>query len=169
LVNNMSEIDVSQDVYMRYRGGYGREVKPIEQILVETILDEIRRDPQNYIKIIAQRIDLITPQIQMLLDRAKISVKKTFWEILKSSWRTFFRDIPNPLKFEKDIDLTTFFQRTYEMIRENKEYEERFIKRYIGYGLIRGSEIENKLREIISLMLFHAYIRYLKDVRGLIE
>jgi len=168
-VNNMSEIDVSQDVYMKHRGEYNREVKPIEQILIETILNEIRKDPQNYIKIIAQRIDLITPQIQMLLDGAKISEKKTFWEILESSWRTFFRDIPNPLKFEKEIDLTTFFQRTYEMIRENGEYEERFIKRYIGYGLIRGSEIENRLREIISLMLFHAYIRYLKDVRGLIE
>jgi len=168
-VNNMSEIDVSQDVYMRHRGGYGREVKPVEQILIETILDEIRRDPQNYVKIITERIDLITPQVQLLLDRSPMAEKKIFWRILEASWRTFFRDIPNPLKFEKDIDLMTFFKRTYEMIREKREYEERFIERYIGYGLIKGSEVETRLREIISLMLFHAYIRYLKDVKGLIQ
>jgi len=104
-----------------------------------------------------------------MIKRSSQFEKKIFWKILESSWDIYFPDIPNPLKFESiDIDLIDFYRLVKERI-ENPKYHERFTQRYFpGAILIKGSEEEKKLKEIISQMLFNTYIEFLRKVKGLI-
>jgi hypothetical protein len=143
--------------------------KTVEELLIETIINQIRLEPHRYSEIISQWIDLLTPHILLMIRRSSQFEKKIFWKIIKDSWDIYFPDIPNPLKFETiDIDLIDFYRLVKERI-ENPKYHERFLERYFyGSIMVRGSEEEKKLKEIISQMLFSAYLEFLRKVKGLI-
>jgi len=143
--------------------------KTVEELLIETIINQIRLEPHRYHEIISQWIDLLTPHMILMIKRSTPFEKKIFWRILEKSWDIYFPDIPNPLKFENiDIDLLNLYQLVKERI-ENPKYHERFLERYFhGSIMVRGSEEEKRLKEIISQMLFNAYIEYLRKVKGLI-
>ena len=144
--------------------------KTVEELLIETIINQIRLEPHRYSEIISQWMDVLTPHMILMIKRSSQFEKKIFWKILESSWDIYFPDIPNPLKFESlDIDLVDFYRLVRERIIENPKYHERFLERYFhGSIMVRGSEEEKKLKEIISQMLFNAYIEYLRKVKGLI-
>jgi len=148
---------------------YEYRKKTVEELLIETIINQIRLEPHRYHEIISQWIDLLTPHIVLMIKRSTQFEKKIFWKILESSWDIYFPDIPNPLKFESiDIDLIDFYRLVKERI-ENPKYHERFLERYFhGSIMVRGSEEEKKLKEIISQMLFSAYLEFLRKVKGLI-
>ena len=148
---------------------YEYRKKTVEELLIETIINQIRLEPHRYHEIISTWIDLLTPHIVLMIKRSTPFEKKIFWKILESSWDIYFPDIPNPLKFENiDIDLLNLYQLVKERI-ENPKYHERFLERYFhGSIMVRGSEEEKKLKEIISQMLFSAYLEFLRKVKGLI-
>jgi hypothetical protein len=143
--------------------------KTVEELLIETIINQIRIEPHRYNEIIANWIDILTPHILLMLKRSTPFEKKIFWRILEKSWDIYFPDIPNPLRFESlDIDLVDFYRLVKERI-ENPKYHERFTERYFhGSILVKGSEEEKKLKEIISQILFNAYIEFLRKIKGLI-
>jgi len=148
---------------------YEYRKKTVEELLIETIINQIRLEPHKYLEIISAWIDLLTPHMLLMIKRSTPFEKKIFWKILESSWDIYFPDIPNPLKFESiDIDLIDFYRLVKERI-ENPKYRERFLERYFhGSIMVRGSEEEKKLKEIISQMLFSAYLEFLRKVKGLI-
>jgi len=155
------------ETYPNYPYEYRK--KTVEELLIETIINQIRLEPHRYNEIIATWIDILTPHMILMLKRSTPFEKKIFWKIIKDSWDIYFPDIPNPLKFESlDIDLIDFYRIVKERI-ENPKYHERFTERYFhGSILVKGSEIEKKIKEIISQMLFNAFIEYLRKVKGLI-
>jgi hypothetical protein len=154
------------ETYPEYRH---ERKKTVEELLIETIINQIRLEPHRYHEIISTWIDLLTPHIILMMKRSTPFEKKIFWKILEKSWDIYFPDIPNPLKFENiDIDLLNLYQLVKERI-ENPKYHERFLERYFhGSIMVRGSEEEKKLKEIISQMLFSAYLEFLRKVKGLI-
>jgi hypothetical protein len=152
-----------------YEYRYEYRKKTVEELLIETIINQIRLEPHRYNEIISAWIDLLTPHMILMIKRSTPFEKKIFWRILEKSWDIYFPDIPNPLKFENiDIDLLNLYQLVKERI-ENPKYHERFLERYFhGSIMVRGSEEEKRLKEIISQMLFNAYIEFLRKVKGLI-
>ena len=144
--------------------------KTVEELLIETIINQIRLEPHRYHEIISQWIDILTPHMMLMLKRSTPFEKKIFWKIIKESWNIYFPDIPNPFQFESiDIDLVEFYRIIHKRIIEDPQYHERFTDRYFhGSILIRGSEEEKKLKEIIAQMLFNAYLEFLRKVKGLI-
>jgi len=156
------------ETYPYYPERYERK-KTVEELLIETIINQIRLEPQRYNEIIANWIDVLLPQMILMLKRSSQFEKKIFWKILKDSWDIYFYDIPNPLKFQSlDIDLIDFYRIVKERI-ENPQYHERFLERYFhGSIMVRSSEIEKKIKEIIAQMLFNAYLEFLRKVKGLI-
>ena len=152
--------------YPEYR--YERK-KTVEELLLETIINQIRLEPHRFNEIIANWMDVLLPQMILMLKRSSPFEKKIFWKILEKSWDIYFPEIPNPLKFESlDIDLIDFYRIVKERI-EDPQYYQRFLERYFhGSILVKGSEIERKIKEIISQMLFNAYIEFLRKVKGLI-
>ena len=153
-----------------YEYRYEYRKKTVEELLIETIINQIRLEPHRYSEIIANWIDILTPHMMLMIRRSSPFEKKIFWKIIESSWNTYFPEIPNPLKFENiDIDLVDFYRIVYKRIIEDPQYHERFLERYFhGSILIRGSEEEKKLKEIIAQMLFNAYVEFLRKVKGLI-
>jgi len=149
---------------------YEYRKKTVEELLIETIINQIRLEPHRYHEIISQWIDVLTPHIILMIKRSTPFEKKIFWKIIKDSWDIYFSDIPNPLKFESiDIDLIDFYKIIYKRIIEDPQYHERFTERYFhGSIIVRGSDEEKKIKEIISQMLFSAYIEFLRKVKGLI-
>ena len=143
--------------------------KTVEELLIETIINQIRLEPHRYNEIISQWIDILTPHMMLMIRKSSQFEKKIFWKILEKSWDIYFPDIPNPLKFESiDKDLIDFYRIVKERI-ENPKYHERFLERYFhGSIMVRSSEIERKIKEITSQMLFNAYIEFLRKVKGLI-
>ena len=156
------------ETYPYYPERYERK-KTVEELLIETIINQIRLEPHRYQEIISSWMDVLLPQMILMLKRSSPFEKKIFWKIIESSWDIYFPDIPNPLRFERlDIDLIDFYQLVKERI-ENPQYHERFLERYFhGSIMVRSSEIEKKIKEIIAQMLFNAYIEYLRKVKGLI-
>jgi len=148
---------------------YEYRKKTVEELLIESIINQIRQEPHRYSEIISQWIDILTPHMMLMLKRSTPFEKKIFWRILEKSWDIYFYDIPNPLRFERlDIDLIDFYQLVKERI-ENPQYYERFLERYFhGSIMVRSSEIEKKIKEIIAQMLFNAYLEFLRKVKGLI-
>jgi len=144
--------------------------KTVEELLIETIINQIRLEPHRYQEIISSWMDVLLPQMILMLKRSTPFEKKIFWRILEKSWDIYFPDVPNPLKFENiDIDLIDFYRIVYKRIIEDPQYHERFTERYFsGAIVVRGSEEEKKLKEIISQMLFNAYVEFLRKVKGLI-
>jgi len=152
-----------------YEYRYEYRKKTVEELLLETIINQIRLEPHRYQEIIANWMDVLLPQMILMLKRSASFEKKIFWKILEKSWDIYFYDIPNPLKYESiDIDLIDFYRIVKERI-ENPRYYERFLERYFhGSIMVRSSEIEKKIKEIISQMLFNTYIEFLRKVKGLI-
>jgi hypothetical protein len=152
-----------------YEYRYERK-KTVEELLLETIINQIRLEPHRYNEIISGWMDVLLPQMILTLKRSTPFEKKIFWKILEKSWDIYFPDIPNPLRYERlDTDLIDFYKIIYKRIIEDPQYHERFTERYFhGSIMVRGSEEEKKLKEIISQMLFNAYIEYLRKVKGLI-
>jgi len=144
--------------------------KTVEELLIETIINQIRLEPHRYQEIISSWMDVLLPQMILMLKRSSPFEKKIFWKIIESSWDIYFPDIPNPLRFERlDIDLIDFYRIVYKRIIEDPQYHERFTERYFsGAIVVRGSEEEKKLKEIIAQMLFNAYVEFLRKVKGLI-
>jgi hypothetical protein len=144
--------------------------KTVEELLIETIINQIRLEPHRYSEIISQWIDLLTPHVILMLKRSTPFEKKIFWKILEKSWDIYFPDIPNPLRYERlDTDLIDFYKIIYKRIIEDPQYHERFTERYFsGAIVVKTSEEEKKLKEIISQMLFSAYLEFLRKVKGLI-
>jgi len=153
-----------------YEYRYEYRKKTVEELLIETIINQIRLEPHRYSEIIANWIDILTPHMMLMIRRSSPFEKKIFWKIIESSWNTYFPEIPNPLKFQSlDIDLVDFYRIVYKRIIEDPQYHERFTERYFpGTIVVRGSEIEKKIKEIISQMLFSAYLEFLRKVKGLI-
>ena len=152
-----------------YEYRYEYRKKTVEELLIESIINQIRLEPHRYSEIIANWIDILTPHLALMLKRSTPFEKKIFWKILKDTWDIYFPDIPNPLKFENiDIDLIDFYQLVKERI-EDPQYHQRFTERYFpGAIVVRGSEEEKKIKEIIAQMLFNAYLEFLRKVKGLI-
>jgi len=152
-----------------YEYRYEYRKKTVEELLIESIINQIKLEPHRYNEIISQWMDVLTPHLALMLKRSTPFEKKIFWKILKDSWDIYFYDIPNPLKFENiDIDLIDFYRIVKERI-ENPQYHERFLERYFhGSIMVRSSEIEKKIKEIIAQMLFNAYVEFLRKVKGLI-
>jgi len=149
---------------------YEYRKKTVEELLIESIINQIRLEPHRYHEIISQWMDVLTPHLALMLKSSSPFEKKIFWKIIKDSWDIYFPDIPNPLKFENiDIDLVDFYRLIRERIIENPKYHERFLQRYFpGSIIVKGSEIEKRLKEIIAQMLFNAYVEFLRKVKGLI-
>jgi len=152
-----------------YEYRYEYRKKTVEELLIETIINQIRLEPHRYQEIISSWMDVLLPQMILMLKRSTPFEKKIFWKIIESSWDIYFPDIPNPLRFERlDIDLIDFYQLVKERI-EDPQYHQRFTERYFpGTIVVRGSEIEKKIKEITSQMLFSAYLEFLRKVKGLI-
>ena len=153
-----------------YEYRYEYRKKTVEELLIETIINQIRLEPHRYQEIISSWMDVLLPQMILMLKRSTPFEKKIFWRILEKSWDIYFPDIPNPLRFERlDIDLIDFYRIVYKRIIEGPQYHERFTERYFsGAIVVRGSEEEKKLKEIIAQMLFNAYVEFLRKVKGLI-
>ena len=149
---------------------YEYRKKTVEELLIESIINQIRQEPHRYSEIISQWIDILTPHMILMIRKSSPFEKKIFWKIIESSWNTYFPEIPNPLKFQSlDIDLVDFYRIVYKRIIEDPQYHERFLERYFhGSIMVRSSEIEKKIKEITSQMLFSAYLEFLRKVKGLI-